>query len=347
MPELNLQINGVDHRGWESATIIRSLDQFADAFELTLSERWADEVEPPTVRAGSPCQIYYGEELMISGYIDTVRPAYDGKSHTITVTGRSKAADLVDCASTGKVWRDRTLLQIAQELCQPFGIKVTAKAGVGAPFPRAEAEPGQPRYEVLEQLARKRAVRLVSTAQGNLLITTASGKHCGAVLELGVNIRKASGEFSVLKRFNTITVLGCRATEIWEGADAASLVYTLRGAAVDKLIRKGRDTVILAEGAVDTATCQRRAEWQRANGYGIGHGVTYTVSGWQYEQKLWPTNRLTTIRDPFMGIDNEEWLMAATTFTLDKEGERTELSLAPREAYLQDAEIKKVQRWIK
>ena len=48
-----------------------------------------------------------------------------------------------------------------------------------------------------------------------------------------------------------------------------------------------------------------------------------------------------------MGIDDEEWLIAATTFVLDKEGERAELTLAPREAYLQDAEIKKVPRWIK
>ena len=38
MPELQLVINGKIYRGWEEISVRRSLDTFADTFDLTLTD---------------------------------------------------------------------------------------------------------------------------------------------------------------------------------------------------------------------------------------------------------------------------------------------------------------------
>lgn len=153
-----LQIGSQRHTGWQEVTIRLSLEQMADQFELTLTERWAESGEVRPVTPGEACTVSIGDELVLTGYLDEVLPDYDAESHTIVASGRSRAADLVDCSGQEKRLDGRTLLQIATTLAQPYGIEVVDTVGANKPFRAFALEDGQPVAEAIERAAQIRGL---------------------------------------------------------------------------------------------------------------------------------------------------------------------------------------------
>ncbi len=329
--EVILRINGTDFAGWTGVRITRSIEQVCDTFNLTLTERWegADD-EPPRISAGDACEVLCDGDLVITGYVDDALPNYDAEQHTISVSGRSKAADIVDCGLMAKKFNNKDLLQLANYIAGLFGIPVRADCDVDAPFKRPAIESGQTGFEFLEKHARQRGVRLVSDSDGTLVITRTGTEVLSDALELGVNIKSASGRFSMRDRFNEITVVGQTAgDDNWNGEAAAKNL----GKATDKSVRAVRKHVLLAEQSADAGTCRRRAEWQRNTAYGRGEALTYTVNGWRHSGGLWRPNTLVHVYDKWMRLSGEKLLISAVQMITDKEGQRTELQVMPPEAF--------------
>lgn len=331
---VTLLANGQSFTGWKSVSISRSIKQLCGSFSLSLTERWSNGVgsdAPPQFASGDECQLYCGDDLVLSGYVDEALPNYDAEKHTISVTGRSKAADLIDCGHPGKQWvQPQTLLQLATELAGEVSVSVRAETDVGAAFQRPAIEVGETRFEFLEKLARQRGVRLMSDAAGVLLIVRAGTEVVPDSLELGRNIRSAGGRFSHKDRFNEIVVVGqTNGTDSWNGEAAQSN----RGVAADGSIRSARRHVMVAENVADSSACKRRAEWQRNTAYGNGEALTYTVAGWHHSGGLWLPNTLVPVTDKWMRLDGEELLISALQYIIDDDGKRTELQVQPPEAF--------------
>lgn len=336
MPDVRLKLGGQIYGGWTRIRVMRSIESVADTFELTLTERWGEQAAPRPIRAGMPCEVWIGNERVVTGYVDEALPAYDGQSHTITVSGRSKAGDLVDCSLAGEAgkplqWKGQTLLAIAKDLAGRFGIEVSATADVGAPFKIEALEPGETVWDFLEGLARRRAVRIVSKTDGNLVITRAGTARIGTALRLGENIRSASGQFTTRERFSDYIVQGQQTGDDWGSGDAAA---HMQGTAIDEALKglgRYRPLVVVADGPSTTADCKRRAEWQRNTAYGRGQGVVYTVADWRHASGLWAPNYLVPVDDAWMGIEADRLIMSVQ-FLLDDNGQRTELRVMPPEA---------------
>lgn len=329
MSDLSLRIGSDIHRGWTEVRVQRSIEQVADTFDLSLTDFWGANDEARAIRAGEPCQVRIDDQPVITGYIDDVLPEYDGEQHTVTVTGRSKTADLVDCSGRARQFKKQDLAQIARKLADPFGVDVVVNADVGEPFESISLEPGQPYFELLEELARIRALRLNSDPEGRLLITRTGTGRAGTPLVLGENVRSASGSFSIRDRFDTYVVQGQRSgsDNSW-GNDAAEP----EAESVDTGVQRHRPTLVMAEGQVDIAACQKRAKWQRNTAFGRSRGITYTVDGWHHADGLWQPNTKVRVDDHWLGVDGE-MLIAGVQMLLDNQGERTELRVAPPEAY--------------
>lgn len=172
-PDVRLEIAGQLYGGWTSITIHRGLDQVAGSFDLTVTERWPGSDIPKPVKPGQACRVLVDGAPVVTGYVDDVRPSYDDKSHTVSVSGRDKTADLVDCSAPSTQWAGRSLPQIAAELCRPFGISVRTECDCSAPFQRLKNNEGDSVFQTLEAAARVRAVMLVTDGSGALVLTRA------------------------------------------------------------------------------------------------------------------------------------------------------------------------------
>lgn len=324
-----LQIGSDRHTGWQQVSIRLSLEQMADEFQLSLTERWNESGEVRPVSPDEPCTLSIGDELVLTGYLDEVLPDYDATTHTIVANGRSKAGDLVDCSGREQRLGGRTVQQIAATLAQPYGIEVVDTVGATKPLRAFVLEDGQPIGEAIERAAQIRGARVVSDAQGRLLIVHAVQREIRTALVLGQNIRRASGVFSNRDRFNQYIVEGqTPGDNEWNGSNASGP----RGTALDPRVRRPRTTLVVCDTPADSGDCTARAELEARMRWAQGRGVTYIVRGWKHEQGVWRPGDLVPVKDAYLGLD-EPLLVSAVQLIEDESGRRAEIRVVPPAAF--------------
>lgn len=329
--EFALKINGEIYAGWKRYAVQRSVEQIAGAFTLEVTDRWALDQERRHISPNDKCELIYGGQVLVAGYIDTVTRRCDSGGRTMTVSGRDRTADLVDCSAqhaTGQIY-DRDLVQIARLIAAPYGIAVTADANVAPSFAEVTIDDGESGFEVIERLARHRGVLLLSQ-QGDLYITQPSSERIDVPLMRGHNLLDSEVTISARERFHTYLVKAqSAADDHWPGQQAAEPLAKV----IDSRARAPRLKILIAEEGNNSDDCKQRGEWQRNIAIARGTRVHCTVQGHEYAPgQLWRDNRLVRVVDPYIGIDQDLYI-AAVEYTGGDDGTLTKLSLAPPAAY--------------
>ncbi len=344
-------IDGRPHTGWERAKVSRSIERGPHNFTLTLSDRWGvkESANPRSIKVGMAVEVLINEERIVSGYISDLSPSYDAEKHTIELTGRSKIGDLVDCSTAGKQFKGQSLLSICKTVCKPFDIQVlvsdSAKKDANEAFTGRShtLDLGQTVWDFLEELARIRGVLLTSDANGDLVILRAGTDTADVALELGKNIKSASGSFNAEGLFSEYNVSGQQPSVPKDlgfiGAKVSQPKAQASAQTTSKGISRYRPFYISSDNPLSAAQCQARADWQKNVHDGRAESITYTLSGWQQvaNGRLWTPNELVEVSDPWMGLEGER-LIVETIFTLDGGGSHTELKLMPKSAFAKKPE---------
>jgi prophage tail gpP-like protein len=331
---VELIIGGKRFGGWQSLSIERGIEQLSGAFTLGVTDKWnaPTGVVAAEIKEGQACAVTVAGSTVITGYIDKVNRSYDARSHGISVSGRDKAGDLVDCSAIYKTgaWANKKVEQIAADLCAPFGIAVHVGAPTGAALPAFSIQEGETVYEAIERAARMRALLVMSDGQGGIVLTRAGTARAPADLVQGQNILRADGEFNLADRYRDYIVKGqAQGDDHTHGAAVAHPSASIKDAGVPRY----RPLIVLAEAQGGHATFAERALWERNVRAGRGVRATVVANGWTANARLWHPNTVTHLWSPLLGADHD-LLIASTRFTLDgQSGELTTLELAPAEAY--------------
>ncbi|MDI3259700.1 MAG: hypothetical protein QJR02_08390 [Sinobacteraceae bacterium] len=350
--QLVLKVGGEEYTGWEAVRVASGIDQLAGEFELGGADRWALSGQASAILPGLPCSIEIAGTPVITGWIDDDAPSYDARSHSLTLRGRDATGDLVDSAALadGMGWENRTIAEIAADLCKPFGIPVTVsddvavvtpapqKLSIRAPLKSHRINPGETVFEVLSRAAALRGALLISDQQGGLLITRAGGRRSSTVLQRGVNILSGSALHSHRQRFHTYQVIAQQsgAGQAFSWMPSAQHV---EASTTDPAIRAQRRTVIVVSDSADAALAKQVASWARANAAAVGERATVWVPGWLDGGEPWRPNTLVHIEDDYLRVSGT-WLIAQVEFLLDpREGELTALTLAPPAAYVPQPQV--------
>jgi prophage tail gpP-like protein len=332
MSDVQLLVDGRAYSGWKSADVRLGVDRMAGTFELRVSELWPRELAAREIPVGAKCELRLQDETVITGYVDDNDPAYDHESHDVTVRGRDATGDLVDCAAVygSGQWNNRTLLQIAQDLCKPFGVKVKATTDVGAPFSRSTAiQQGETVHELLDRLARHRGVMLMSDGRGSLLIARAGKARLATPLVLGQNVIAARGTRSHRDRFSKYLVIG---QGVQADGQALDVTVAPSGSAEDAAVKRYRPMIIMAEETIQPTAAKDRATWERNRRAARAVNITYTVQGWAHNDGLWRPDTLVAVRDPFMRVERDLYI-SAVGYKLGEDGATAELTLTLPEAF--------------
>lgn len=325
MHDVALKVNGLNWYGWEEVRINRSIVQIANEFRLKLTDKWSENSTRRPINEFDECKVMIDDNVVITGYIDDVEHSYDDTSNGIEVTGRDATGDLVDCSAPSFQWAGRSQLEGAKALCQPYGISVTSDVDSSKPFARMKSDEGETTFEVLDTAAKIRAVLLMSNGLGGLKITRAGTKRLKGVLELGVNIKAGSNKRSGRDRYSKYTVKG-QTENAW--LDTTSVSATVE----DKAVKRYRPKIILAEDALDAASCKARATWHRNVSAAKAQTFNYTFLDWYLDGELIEPNCLVAVKDPYLGIDRD-LLIIGVTNVVDEKGLRAELILGLPEAF--------------
>lgn len=340
---VELFISGKIFAGWVSVSVRRSLEHLAGSFELALM--LPGRPVPDAIAPGQPLTLTINGVTVITGYLDTVKHKMTATSSSISVTGRDKTGDLVDCSAVfkGSQWHGRTLEQIARDLCQPFGIRVVWQvddATAAKPFATFTLQQAETVSDALTRAARHRGVLVTSNAGGDLVFTQAGNQQTDT-LTLGGNLLDADFTDDWRNRYSEYLVKGHGGGGGHKGeAKAAALLAAPKGTTDDKAVTRWRPKVILADHKITADGARQRAIREERRAIAKSERFIAGVKGWFRENgALWDVNLLTRVVAPRVGVDKRDLLVCQVEFTLSgKDGEVTRLTLAPRDGFIVPAE---------
>ena len=324
---LRLKVNGRVFSGWTGVAITRGIKQLSSTFNLELTDKW--DGAPWNVKPFDLCELFDGDALIITGYIDSANVSYASGSHNISITGRSKTADLVDCSAPSTQFRGQTFEQIAKALAAPFGVDVVVETDTGAVIRTWKPDEGVTVFEALEALARLRGLFLTDNAQGALVITRAGKDKTSTDLVSGENIKSASSAFDVRDRFSHYLVKGQQ-----KGSDTidAETAAHAAGSVTDKGVTRYRPMMLMAEEQADLDTAKKRAQWEANIRFGNSQSFSVTVQGWRHSAGVWQANKRVRLNDAYLGVD-AEFIIASVQMSLSNDtGTETTLELVRAES---------------
>ncbi len=325
--QIVLSAGGNVYEGWTKIRITRSLEAMAGSFDLELTHKWDGSdskykafMNP--IKAGEPCVVKIGNDKVITGYVDDWVPSYDDKQVIISVSGRDKTSDLIDCSiiyPSGQ-FKNQTFTQIAKTVCQPFGINVIVETNVGGAFTKVQIEQGETPHELLTRLARQRGLLLTTNGEGDLVITRASTKRAGVSLILGENIKAARGRFSWRERYSQFKVKGSGVDWNDAGPEVAGGIEAI---VRDSEIGRYRPLIIVNDEITTADGASKRGQWERQRSIGRSNSAEYTVAGWRIPQtgKVWNVNQIVPVQDEIVGLD-EDMLINTIMFSEEEDSGR-------------------------
>lgn len=325
---VRLVLSGRSFEGWTALRITRSMQAGAGTFDLSVTEHFPSEPAVRVLKPGEPCEVWIGDDRLITGYVDEVSPTLGARQHTVAVRGRDRVADLIDCSDPNVPadFNNVSLTRLAETLAKPFGIPVTAAADVGENFIKVSINPGARGFEVLEQHCQYRQLLPLSDGAGGLVLTRAGQKRAsGSVIE-GVNLLAGSATYSFAERYSVYTVRG-QSFDLGDGARGPSQEYS------DAKVKRYRPLYIVASEAVDEQRCLERARWESLTRAARGEEAHLTVQGWRDQAgALWEPNRILAAVSPTLGLSGD-YLLTEAVHVLDGNGSTTQLSIVRPDAF--------------
>jgi prophage tail gpP-like protein len=319
--------------------ITRSVEALSSSFEISTTDRWSGQSTPWPILEGDACTISAHGVPVVTGYVDWREVVLAADDRLVTVGGRDRAGDLVDCSAQAP-WEYRSvgLIQFAASICAPHGVVPRGQSGVVLPQPAARlvVDPGSTVADTLESALRPVGVLAMPDGLGGLVIGYPGHTRIPGSIDEGTGIVRGRARFDLSGRYRTYRAVGSRA-----GSDEDNGV-SLRSSATstDLEARAGRVLVVRAEG-LTAAQLRARAEWEAAVRAARGDVLDLEVVSWtDAGGSLWALGGLIHVRSQALGVD-ADLVIADLELTRDVEtGTRARLGLRRPDAYRPDPSLR-------
>jgi len=341
---IRLSIGGLAHEEWDGWSIESDLLTPADGFELELYTKDATRL-PSVLAEGAPCSLTLGKDRVLTGQIDEFEHDISRQGISMRITGRDRAAPLVDCSAPFVSMREATLAQILDQVVKPLGItQIEIRAAQAKTRRRIQIEPGQSAWEALLQVAEANGLWPWVEPDGRLIIggPDYSSQVVGRLIMredgIGNNVQRLSVRRSIANRYSQITVLGQHGQYDNDGLDTKRA--HLRSVIQDEtLARRGifRPKVVIDSSSENQDMATTRARKLLADSRLEGFEIRAVVMGHRADNgEVWcPGQRVVVTSEPH-GLDAIYFLMARTLRLTRSEGAITELRLREDKMWVLD-----------
>ncbi len=177
--DLQIEIDGEIFRGWSGVTVDLSFDLIADSFAIAVAYNSVEPYKNILKRFQyQAIRIIFQENTMLTGIIPIIEITSGDDSTSIILKGYSKTGVLGDCDLPPNQYPRKfdglSFLQIATQLCDPFGIKVfvsdSAAEQAAVIYPEISIGETEKIGAFLIKIAKDRSIVLSNTPGGDLFI---------------------------------------------------------------------------------------------------------------------------------------------------------------------------------
>lgn len=297
-------INNKVFKGFKSVTINLPLMSLSRSFSMVITDKWQVDQEDFEIKPGLRMEGFLGENSVIDSYIDSMDISLSEGSRNITVQGRCRTQDIVDCSVTGKFeYLNIGILEFAQEITKPFDVRVSTElTDLGGKFEKVTIKQGETCFEVLMRLAKMRKLVMFSTATGDIVIERIGQRRSKTALVEGENVKSASLSSDNSDRFSEYQVKGQSSGLVGNPEDSTSAL----GEAKDQGITRFRPMILQADGSSDTNSAQSAAEFESSIRASKSLSVKVVVQNWRRKDgAIWSQNEIVPVDIPSIGIKRD------------------------------------------
>lgn len=350
--DLTLIVGGRKISGWTTIRVSRGIERCPSDFTVTMTELYPGEASAFVIQPGDPCKVLLGLDTVITGYVDRFTPSISSGSHSISVSGRGKCADLVDCAAEwpGGQISGSSVLAIAQQLALPYGqpsdpanplsfpfpSKITVipedYVYVGPPIPQFNLSLGETPLEIIERISRYAGLLVYDDTDGNLVLSRVGTTPAGSGFTEGVNVQSASISYAADQMYSEYLGFALTLDPFLELGDRSNLQVFY----FDPLVRRHRRKIIISEqGDADYEVLKKRVLWEAMRRYGRSMQLHVTTDGWRDSAgTLYTPNTLAPLSLPSLKLVDATWLISEVTYNRDgQSGTTCDLVIMPPEAF--------------
>ena len=329
---LTLQIGGRRFLGWQEVRVTRGIERMPSDFDLRVTERNPDGSKI-TIKPGDTCAVLIGKDPVLTGYVDRYRGDIAPGQHGVSVSGRSKCEDLVDCAAIydgGQVVAGN-VLQLASDIAKPYGISASGEQG-RSDIPQTNINLGETCWEIIDRVARYSALLAYDDVNGNLVLASVGTTLHASGFEQGVNVQSASIAYGMDQRYSEYFAAHVSVDQLSE-LGPGGLLY---GRVTDTGVPRLRRRVIVSEQTTNSYNvAEARATWERNRRIGRSMSVTLTCDTWRDSAGLlWQPNQLAPVHIPALKLNRQKWLISEVSYGRDeRSGTTAQVTLMPPEAF--------------
>ena len=320
--------NGIEVRGWSSVSVGLSMSTLCNGFSL--SQFVGDDFDAPVLFPGDAVRIECDGELLLDGYVDEMSSSFSSDNHSISISGREKTCDLVDCSlkDFGKSWKNRSVVQIVDDVCRSFGILFNANGvNPNGKLTKFCPDPGCTGADVISDACRQKDVVCYSDGLGNVkLVNDKKFEQIEDFVRQGLNVLSAEVSFNNSERFSDYVVL-C----------SSDPKTKRRGESKDGEIGRTRCLVMVDEGYGNVESAEQRAAFESLSRTAKSTTLNVTLAGWKRNDgKLWKPGALVDCLIPaFFGSFVQTLLLNSVELVYDSSGTFVNLELVRKDYYTQ------------
>lgn len=335
--EVSLTIDGIQYYGWKEVSIRRSIEIFCASFDLSLSDNTGGK-ESFQIKPEMKCSIHIGGDTLITGLVDEVSGDIGANSHSLSIKGRCKTADLVDCSCTNKPgsWNKPISVDVlCNEVVKPYGIRIINEAGdLGEKVSNFSLDTGDTPFEVIRRICDMRSILPITNEKGDVVFTLPGSRRSVDALVYGINVERASFAYTFSDRFNRYIIKGSKSNE-GDGWDRSTIQAS--GEAQDPEIKRFRPKIIISDRHISNKLAQNKARWEAQVRAGRSADIVVSLPQWrQSDGTLWRENMITVVDVPPLKVSKTEMIISQVTFSFGQNGMSTDLMLRRPDIYKAD-----------
>lgn len=316
-------------RYWDDCEINLGIDSYSTVTFMSPHEPKRREFRE-TFRPFSykPVSLRVGTQPLFVGNMLTPVPTANEDGSRIAVSCYSKPAVLMDCDAPVSLLpfeaRGLTLLQIAERVCAPFGVRVAIADGLqpGPPFRRVKQKLDGKVHDYLVELAQQRGLVIGDDATGRLVFrkSTKIGRSV-ASLEYGKPpVLAVSPSFNDREYFSQITGI-------------ANAKMGVRGAKATERNPRLTDTLRCQTAQLDDiekADIGQAVKARMGRMFGNAMSLTVELPTWRDPQGAlwWPNTTVRLLAPEAMVYSWYEFIVRTVSLRTNKDAETATLGLA-------------------
>lgn len=360
--------NNLFYNHWESVSITSEMNTLARSFTLQVTALLPNSISVLNkLETGDLVQVYIGNDLVLTGYIDKTPISYDATSVTATISGRSRTEDLIDCCPapaglkieslvsatsnkwssaykdednvvevnekevTARSWNKVPLKKIIAKLIAPYSIQLIDESG-DSTLNRETTHTVKPTETILKALSNlvlSDDIWFIDNEKGNLVIVKKGSNEAVDTLQLTKNVLSASADFDSTQRFSNYEMIGTASGN----NQSFGAKCNINGCEVDTEILRYRYLCTENKNQANTSVNKKGISGEALYRSSQYQKVTYTVQGWrQSNGELWKVNTIVSVIDNILFDTREaKMLIQKVTYNLNDHGMTTVLEVVPKD----------------